>query len=170
MRFFVPMNDKMAKPTKEPVAKKKRQMSIKEYFIRKLELPKGKQGKMYIPLNFITYIEVHDGELHIHFEKSVTLSYDRNMCDLHDLFPEPHFMQCHESYIVNLHFVMERIPGDGGKLLVFYQATKGYVEIPISRFYKDTIINALNKQSIVLPAKKVVVKDVKKGKKKIKVL
>ncbi len=130
MRFIVPLNDKMAKPPKKPVDEKKPQMSVVEYFITKLELPKGKQGNMYIPLNLITYIEVNDGELHIHFEKSVTLSYDRNMCDLKDLFPEPHFMQCHESYIVNLHFVMERKPGDGGKLVVFDRATKGYVEIP----------------------------------------
>ena len=40
----------------------------------------------------------------------------------------------------------------------------------ISRNYKAAIIKALKEQSIVLPAKKVIVKDLKKGKKKIKVL
>ncbi len=70
------------KPPKKPTTKRKAQMGIEEYFNKKIELPREKGGNIYIPLNFITYIEVHDGLLHIHFEKRVTLSYDRNMCDL----------------------------------------------------------------------------------------
>lgn len=70
------------------------------------------------------------------------------------MFPEPHFLQCHESFIVNLHYVSERIPGDGGKLLVYDKSDAGFVELPISRPYKELIINALRGQSIGLPPKK----------------
>ena len=133
-------------------------MSMEEYLIMMIELPRKGGGNIYIPLRFITYIEIRDGLLNIHFVKDVMLSYDRNMCDLKDVFPEPHFRQCHESYIANIHYVLERIPGDGGKLVMYDQAVKGVVEIPISRVYKDDIIMALKAQSITLPGKKVALK------------
>src|SRR5580693_2953030 len=119
------------KAKKDETTTPKPQMSFEEYFQKKIQLPKNSKGTVYFPLRMVTYIEAKGGMLHVHFDGLETRTMDRNISALQNLFPEPHFISVHESYIVNVHFVLEHIPGDGGTLIV--KNNKGTKAIPVSR-------------------------------------
>jgi two-component system, LytTR family, response regulator len=161
------------KPKKEETKTPKPQMSFEEYFQKNIQLPKKGPGTVYLPLRLVTYLEADGGKFHVHFDGLETRTMDRNISAMQDLFPEPHFYSVHESYIVNIHFVLEHIPGDGGTLIV--KDNRGTVEIPVSREKKLITKAALDAQSITIPPKivkkalKKVVVLLKKGKLKPKI-
>lgn len=136
------------KAKKDETIKIKVQMSLLEYLNKRLKIP-NKKGSDYIMLWHIIYIEVKDGKLIIHRDNMPPKTIDRSMIDMEDVFPEPHFITCHESFIVNSHYIIHHQPGDGGTFTM-----KGNIKIPISRTYKDSALAVLDGDTICTPTKK----------------
>lgn len=97
-----------------------------------------KPGISYICINKIAYIESANRHLYIKFTDGTFLEY-RGKLDKEELKLVPYnFIRTHESFLVNISLI-SMIKGDN---LIMNIVSKG--TIPISRKYKENVLNAYN--------------------------
>ena len=83
----------------------KLQMSLFDYSFKRIKIPNPAGGTLYFLLSDISFIGIKDKRIYVHSLHSVPVYIGTKMGDLDSIFLEPHFNNCHEAYIVNVHHV-----------------------------------------------------------------
>jgi len=123
--------------TKKRIAAVKIPMSDADYMLKKINLEYLK-NIVRVFVNRITHIGSKNDKLNVYFLDGTFINCELTITEIFALLPEPQFVQCHESYIVNGKHCTSYANGDGGKLLI---NTKFIV--PVSRQYKGVTIAAM---------------------------
>ncbi len=122
--------------TTKLIAAVKIPMSDADYMLWRINLDYMKDI-VRVLVNIITHVESKDEKLIVYFLDGSFLNCDLTISAILELLPEPQFVQCHESYIVNAKHINKYLNGDGGTLLMNEKI------VPVSRQYKDVTIAAM---------------------------
>ena len=119
------------------IAAAKAPTSHEAYLLLKVLLPYKKSTLLQL-VHLITHIEAKDGKLNVYLKDKTIVPCQLSITCLLAHLPAPQFLQCHESYIINSHYITEHIAGDGGNFIMNYT-----YQVPISRHYKEEAMEAM---------------------------
>ena len=124
--------------TTKLIAAVKIPMSHADYMLWRIDLVYMK-NIVRVLVNTITYIESKDEKLTVYFLDGTFIYCELTITAILVLLPEPQFVKCHQSYIVNGKHISGYTNGDGGILLM-----EGNFDVPVSRQYKDVTLVAMH--------------------------
>ena len=124
--------------TTKVIAAVKIPMSHADYMLWRIDLVYMK-NIVRVLVNTITYIESKDEKLRVWFLDGTFFYCELTITAILALLPEPQFVQCHESYIVNAKHISKYLNGDGGTLTL-----NKIVDVRVARQYKDVTIAAMH--------------------------
>lgn len=106
----------------------------------KIALPSAKETRFVSPGDII-YCEARNNYTVFYLTSEEKLVIAKPLYEYDELLEDYGFIRCHNSYLVNRHFVKSLLREDGGSLLL-----ENNVRIPISRQKKDQVRQALLKK------------------------
>lgn len=105
---------------------------------KKLALP-SHEGIMLVDLSDIVYFEADSNYTSVYLMSKKKLLVSKTLKVYEKIVEGFTFMRVHNSYIINFNHVEKYIKGDGGTLVM-----KGGNQIPVSRAYKQDILNKID--------------------------
>jgi two-component system, LytTR family, response regulator len=114
------------------------QLEQKNHTLKKLAVP-NLDGFRLVPIDAILYLKADDNYTHIILRDKQTLLASRTLKEIQSQLEEyEQFVRIHNSYLVNVHEIIQYQKGEGGSVILSDQSV-----IPISRARKDSILNIL---------------------------
>ena len=150
------------KKTKAPAKKTKRiipkqiTMSLELYLNTPLQIKSG-SIKEFIALCSIACIMVENGKVIIYLNDDKKIIVTTDMIEFRGVLPAPHFLEVHQSFIINYHHIKYIHPGDGG-MVEFSNGLKAN----ISRINKKPLSDLMDSISVIVPGE-ATVKKIKRG-------
>ncbi len=98
------------------------------------------EGLVFVDLKDILYLKSDVNYTQFFLKKEGKILVSKPLKDYEELLPIDSFFRIHQSYIVNIQFVIKVLKEDGG-----YALLKNGKKVPISRRKKDAFLNLLMK-------------------------
>ncbi|WP_300604222.1 LytTR family DNA-binding domain-containing protein [Niabella sp.] len=106
----------------------------------KIALPSAREIRFVSPADII-YCEAKNNYTVFYLTSQEKLVIARPLYEYDELLEDYDFIRCHNSYLVNRHFIKSILKEDGGSLLL-----ENNVQLPISRQKKEQVRQALLKK------------------------
>lgn len=107
------------------------------FSLQKIALP-ALNGYELVPVNDIMFCESKSNYTHIFLQKDKKVIVSRTLKDMEELLNELPFFRTHHSFLVNLHFAIRYIKGDGGQLILTNE-----MSLPVSRTRKEDLLQLI---------------------------
>lgn len=92
-------------------------------------------GYELISMADIVFCESSSNYTHVHFQDGKNLLVSKTLKEIEEILNTMPFFRTHKSWLVNLHYAVRYIKGEGGQLVV-----DGGTEIPVSRNRKEELL------------------------------
>ncbi|WP_018627255.1 LytR/AlgR family response regulator transcription factor [Niabella aurantiaca] len=106
----------------------------------KIALPSAKEIRFIHPSDII-YCEAKNNYTLFYLQNDEKLTISRPLLEYDQLLEDYGFIRCHNSYLVNRHFIKSILKENGGSLLL-----ENNVQLPVSRQKKEQIRQAMLKR------------------------
>lgn len=96
------------------------------------------QGYHFITIKNLIRLSSDKGVTTFHIHDQADISVARNLGEFARILPETLFFRCHQSHLINMHWISSYLFQDGGKII-----TKDQASIPLARARKDLFLAKL---------------------------
>lgn len=111
------------------------------FSLPKIALP-ALNGYELVPVNDIMFCESKSNYTHIFLQNDKKVIVSRTLKEMEELLNELPFFRIHHSFLVNLHYAIRYVKGDGGQLILTNE-----MSLPVSRTRKDELLQLITKFS-----------------------
>jgi len=101
------------------------------------------RGFQLIDIHDISWCKADNNYTKIHTQDGSSILVSKSLKHFEDLLPQTKFLRVHQSYLVNIKYVVQMVKSDGGHLLM-----KDNTQIPISRTNKSALVQMLKMNSV----------------------